>query len=57
MADKLIDSPATPLASGSLKPTRPNISNGEPGYQKRDGGRFPTINRATGDRLQNPTKK
>jgi hypothetical protein len=55
----LILSPATPLKKGSVKPTAANITNGEPGFQKRDGGRFPTINRVTypNGRLQGPTKK
>lgn len=57
MADKLIVGPAESPATPSLKITGAKTTNGEAGYKKRDGGRFPEVNREVNDRFPKPTRK
>jgi hypothetical protein len=60
MADKLIHGPVT---SGDLcgtpttKPSGSHVTNGEGGYKKRTGGRFPENTKDTGGNLKAPTKR
>jgi hypothetical protein len=60
MADKLIEGPVTSgdlMKKPSLTPTGSHTTNGEGGYKKRTGGRFPETTKDLGDRLKNPTKR
>jgi hypothetical protein len=59
MADKLIHGPCSSNlpASPTTKPSGSHVVNGEPGYKKREGGRFPEVVRDTGARLEKPTRK
>lgn len=59
MADKLIHGPCDSeykVGSGTLKPSGSHVTNGEPGYKKREGGRLPEVVRDLNNRLPKPTK-
>ena len=56
---KLIDGPCGDgfMSTPTTKPSGSHTTNGEGGYKKRTGGRFPETTKDTGGRLKNPTKK
>lgn len=60
MADKLIEGPVTSgdlCAKPTTKPSGSHTTNGEGGYKKRVGGRFPETTKDLGSRLKSPTKR
>ena len=56
---KLIDGPAGEgfMNTPTTKPSGSHTTNGEGGYKKRTGGRFPETTKDLGSRLKSPTKK
>ena len=45
------------LAEPKNTPSGSHTTNGEGGYKKRTGGRFPEVTKDLGNRLKSPTKK
>ena len=55
---KLVEGPVTELCgTPTTKPSGSHTTNGEAGYKKRTGGRFPETTKDLGDRYKSPTKK
>ena len=53
----IFEGPASENQVGSgLSPAGSKITNGEPGYKKRTGGRFPEVTRELNSRFEKPTK-
>lgn len=56
----LIQGPCTDeykVGTPTTSPSGSHTTNGEGGYKKRTGGRFPETTKDLGDRLKSPTKK
>lgn len=55
--DSLIEGPAEVPSSPTTKPSGSKTYDGEAGYKKRVGGRFPEVNRDVNNRFPKPTKR
>lgn len=56
MADSIIEGPGECPAKPTTSPSGSKKYDGEAGYKKREGGRFPEVNRDVNNRFPKPTR-